>query len=114
MDYKKLVKVIKKHSGLDDREIKDAGEHGADAGWGGFTYTKDTVEFYDKNEELIWDLLEEQSDSMGADNIVAFIGQFRRAAHITDLSSFKNLISWFALEEAGRWLAGNEDDGGDS
>ena len=62
--YKDLVKAVKKHGGLDDQELMDAAEHGADSGWGGFTYYKDTTEFYDKNEELIWELLEGQADEV--------------------------------------------------
>jgi hypothetical protein len=103
--YKDLVKAVKKHGSLDDQEIIDAGEHGADTGWAGFTYTKDTCEFYDKNEGLIWELLEEQADSMGSKNIMEFIGGFRQADQIQNLDNFKNLLAWFALEEAGRYLA---------
>lgn len=102
--YKDLVKAVKKHSGLDDAEIIQAAEHGADAGWAGFTYTTDTVEFYDKNEELIWKLLEEMSSDMGSKNVMDFIGSFKIADQITDLDSFKNALSWFALEEAGQSL----------
>lgn len=98
----KLYIAVKKHGGLDDNDLKQVAKHGADTGWGGFTYTKDTVDFYDKNEEAIWDLLEEAKDSVGAPNIIALIGGFSRADMIEDLDSFKNLLSWFALEEVGR------------
>ena len=103
--YKDLVKAVKKHGNLENDELIQAAEHGADAGWGGFTYYKDTTEFYDKNEELIWDLLEEQADSMGSKNIMEFIGGFARADSITNIHTFKNLLAWYALEEAGRYLA---------
>lgn len=100
----KLHKAIKKHSGMDDEQIIDAGQHGADAGWPGFTYYTDTVKFYDKYEDEIWELLEEETDSMGAENVLALIGSFGGAKNVSDAKTFKNLLSWFALEEVGRWL----------
>lgn len=102
--YKDLVKAVKKHGGLDDQELMDAAEHGADSGYGGFTYYKDTTEFYDKHEELIWELLEDQADSIGSKNIMEFIGGFSKADTIESLDTFKNLLAWYALEEAGRYL----------
>lgn len=100
----KLHKAIKKHSGMDDDQIIDAGNHGADAGWPGFTYYTDTVKFYEKNEDTIWELLEEEADALGEKNALALIGTFGGAKNVTDGQTFKNLLSWFTLEEIGRWL----------
>jgi hypothetical protein len=97
-----VVEAIKEHSGMDEAEIEQAGEQGADAGWSGFTYTKDTIEFYDKYEEMIWELLEETSADMGMKPL-ELVASFR--TEVVDVDSFKNLLSWFALEEAGRYLA---------
>ena len=104
MSYmRKLVDAIKAHGGLEDAEIIDAGNHGADAGWGGFTYTTDCVDFYDANEEAIWELLRESADDMGVKPL-ELVASFGRADMAEDASGFKNLLAWFALEEAGRWL----------
>jgi hypothetical protein len=98
----KLHKAVKKHGGLDDDDLRQVARHGADTGWGGVSHTKDTVEFYDRNEEAVWDLLEEAKDSTGAPNIMAPVAGFARADDVQDADSFKNLLSWFALEEVGR------------
>jgi len=105
MDMTELAKAIRKHSGLSNEEIIDAGEHGADAGWAGFTYYNDTEKFYDKNENLIWELLEETADSQG-EKPLAVVANFN--TEVTDVATFKNVLAWFALEETGRWLAGEK------
>ena len=116
MDMRKLVEAVRAHGGLENAEIIDAGNHGADAGWGGFTYTSDCVEFYAANEEAIWELLRESADDMGVKPL-ELVASFRRADMADDPSGFKNLLAWFALEEAGRWLEsqaereGEEEDG---
>lgn len=100
----KLHKAIKKHSRMDDEQIIDAGNHGADAGWPGFTYYTDTVKFYDKNADDIWELANQEAEEMGEANALALIAGFRGAKNVSDDDTFKNLMSWFALEEIGRWL----------
>lgn len=105
--YKRLYDAIKEHAHLEDETIIDAGKHGADAGWGGFTYYKDTCAFYEKNSDDIWELLSQMADDMGEKNPVALIAGFNRADSITDKDTFENLLAWFALEEVGRWLEDN-------
>lgn len=105
-NLKKLVRAIRKHGGLTDEEIIDAANHGADSGFGGFVYVADTVRFYDANQEEIWQLLSDSASEMG-ESIHSLIGSFRTEYY--DLDSFKNLMAWFALEEAGRWLEGENE-----
>ena len=103
---RRLVDAIKKHSGMDNEQIREAGEHSADAGWPGFSYTRDIIEFYDNNEALIWELLEETADDQGMKPL-ELVASFR--TEVSDVEGFKTLLSWFALEEAGRWLADQRD-----
>lgn len=103
MDYAKLLKAVKAHGNLTDDELKDAAEHGADGGWQGFTYYTDTARFYDKNEKLIWDLLEAMADDLGTTPL-KLVSNFKCADAICDLPTFKNALAWFALEEAGRLI----------
>lgn len=63
--YDRLLKRIKAHSGMDDDRIIDAGAHGADAGWPGFTYTSDTVAFFKANRADIQKLVQERADDLG-------------------------------------------------
>jgi len=103
-----LIEAIREHSGMENDEIMEAGENGADAGWPGFTYTGDTVDFYEKHADLIWPILTEQADDMGEKHPLALIASFNTAGQVDNDSAFKNLLSWFALEEAGRYLAAQE------
>jgi hypothetical protein len=57
-----LVRAIREHSGLELASIRDAGNHGADAGWSGFTYTADGADFTRANRDLVWSLLAEEAD----------------------------------------------------
>jgi len=101
--YAKLLRAIREHADLELSNIRDAGRYGADSGFAGFTYYTDTIEFYDNNESLIWDLIEEDSDEFGQTPL-EFISGFGGSAHVGDLTGFKNLLSWYALESAGRRL----------
>lgn len=102
--YNELLVAIKEHSGLDESEIIDAGNHGADSGFSGFTYNTDAVEFYDTNEEAIYDLLRETAESMGNKNIDELVSTFSRSDMLDTAEGRKVLLAWFALEEVGRWL----------
>jgi len=100
-----LYKAIKKHSGLEYESMIDAGNYGGSGGFGGFTYYTETVAFFDTNKDLIWELLEQDADSFGYDNVLAFVGSFNGANDVHDESTFKNLCAWHTLETVGRWIS---------
>jgi hypothetical protein len=102
--YRRLLDAIKEHSGLDDDEIRQAGEYGADTGWLGFTYTIDAAEFYRSNADLVDELLQDGADSFGYPNVAAFVASFNRADMADTRDGLDNLKAWYALEEVGRWL----------
>ena len=104
MSYETLYKAIKRHSGMDKEQIIEAGEHGADAGWPGFTYYTDTVKFYDKYHDQIWELAIEEAGEFGNKNVFEMCAGFKVADSVDDVDSMKNLMAWYALEEVGRWL----------
>ena len=112
--YRKLYRAIKEHSELEDDAIRDAGSHGADAGWGGFCYTTECVEFYDANESDIYELLNEDADSMGHKNVDEMISQFTRSDMLSWPEGRKNLLAWYALESVGRRLEENPSEGDDT
>src|SRR2546429_4315876 len=74
-----LVRAIRAHSGLELASIRDAATHGADSGFGGFTYYGDTSEFYSNNKALLWELLADDAEEFGFDNVPAFVASFNRA-----------------------------------
>ena len=100
-----LYNAIKSHCELEDESILQAAEHGADAGWNGFTYYTDTCKFCEDNEHLIYDLLNEMADGMGLDSPDALVATFNCDTSSPDAR--KNALAWFALEEVGRWLEDN-------
>lgn len=106
--YDELLEAIRKHSGMDDEQINEAGTHGADTGWPGFSYTVDCVAFYRENERAIWELLEEAADQIGVKPL-ELVASFGRAEMATSLDGLANLLAWFALEEVGRWLADQQE-----
>jgi hypothetical protein len=98
-----LAEAVKSQLGSEsDREFKEelAGvrEGGANAGFSGFIYYKDTVKFYDENEEEIWEALEEDAEGTGMKNALSLIASFSGAEHVSDSATFKNLLAWYALE----------------
>lgn len=106
--YQVLRQAIRRHAELDDAQIIEAGRYGADAGWPGFTYTRDCAEFYQTNKTNIWNLLNETADDLG-EPVLKMIAGFNRADMAYSDDGFENLLAWFALEEVGRWLeASNE------
>jgi hypothetical protein len=125
--YDKLYEMIIKHSGMSKEEIIEAGEHGANTGWPGFTYYSDTCKFWAKNKSLIMELAEETANGLGED-LLSMIQNFRclsktdyKQSEIADalysakpktdkveliqVELIQNAMAWFALEEVGRWLA---------
>ena len=102
--YQRLFDAIKDHSALEDSDIIEAGEYGADAGWNGFIYFDECCDFYDNNESAIYQLLNDQADEMGFSNVEEMIAGFNRSDMLDSPEGRKNLLAWFALEEVGRWL----------
>lgn len=101
----KLVEAIEKHSGMDREQIREAGEHGADAGWPGFTYTAEGAEFYRDHSRLVDDLLQDTADDMGYGSVAELVATFARKDMTDTRDGHDCLMAWFALEEAGRYLA---------
>ena len=107
--YLDLFRAIREHGGLSWRDIAEAGEHGADAGWSGFIYTGDGAEFYRNNRQDIDGLLLDGAMALGCDNVAEFMASFGRADMTNDGDSLDCLKAWFALEEVGRWIQDQRD-----
>ena len=105
----RVLRAIREHADLELSDIIDAGRHGADAGWAGFTWYGDTSDFYRANEGLLWELLAGDADEYGADSIPAFVASFNRAGLADDRTGWECLVSWYALESAGHWLGDRRD-----
>ena len=95
-----MIRAIKDHSGMNVAEIAEAARHGADAGWPGFTYTQDCVDFYNANEDAIQEWLHEDADNFGQ-TVPEMIAGFGRSEMADTPDGLANLLAWYALERAG-------------
>ena len=83
--------------------LEDVIEHGCVSGCvSSLIYYSDTVKFYDKFEDEIWNMLEEDTNQFGNDNILQTISQFNGARNVGSLDQFKNLLAWYSVEETCR------------
>lgn len=103
-----LLAAIQDHSGMDRAQVREAGEHGADANWPGFSHTRDGADFTEWKRDLVWSLLSDDAEAMGFDSVPAFVASFVRADMADDQQGFDCLLAWYALETVGRWVADNE------
>ncbi len=80
-DHRELTAAILERLGASECPgvVEEVAAHGADAGWPGFVYTPECVEFYQANKEAIWELLEEQANALGYANSIAMIADFERS-----------------------------------
>lgn len=96
------------HKHLADN-LEDIANHGTDAGYAYLTYTVDTVLLFDKYGDEIWDLAQEESESLGYKNVAEMIAGFRRADMLYSLDTFKNLMVWYAAETYARQYVDEKD-----
>lgn len=116
-DKKTLINAVINHIGVSS--VKDVINHGADAGFSGFIYYRDTHKFAIRHRKAITAWIEEVANDLGEEvpNMVAGFGVFRRSkmdaedrkelyAYIgggkCEQSTLTNIMAWFALEEVCR------------
>lgn len=117
-DFKTLINGVIKNLGGTDY-VMDVVNHGADAGYPGFTYYNDTHTFAMRYRKLIVKILTEQAEEFGQEivEMVSGFGVFRKSPMDNDdkmelykyigggkceQSTITNLMAWFALEEVCR------------
>lgn len=118
IDAKLVRAVVSQIGGWSEfKELaQDVYNSGANAGWVGFTYYTDTVDFYKRNKKAILTLAASNAEDYGYDStldLVASFGCLRGTTKreimefFTGLSDeceveIKNALAWFALEEVCR------------
>lgn len=121
--FPKLTRSILRH--LDRQQLEDVARHGADAGWSGFIYTRETVQFYKSHKGDILELAKQMADDLG-ESMIEMVRGFRCLGNSgkPDYSSdeiaealysgrgecadtIRNAMAWFALEEVARELNPN-------
>jgi len=103
--YVYLLRAIRDHSGLELASIRDAGTHGADAGWSGFIWTTEAAEFYRAHSDVIDDMLGDDADDFGYADVASFVASFNRSDMADTRDGRDCLLAWYALESVGRMLA---------
>ena len=92
--------------------IKEVAEHGCSGGLiPSLIYYVDTVKFYEEHEKEIWDQLYQESNDIGSGCILKHISQFNGAKDVGSMTQLKNLLAWWACEQAAhRILAEREEE----
>lgn len=98
----KLRKAFNK-AGVEDDDLVQAAEHGSDAGIG-LVYYSETSEFYEANEENLWELLAQEAEEMGYKGPLEFMSNWKGAEDIATDSQFRNAVVWFAQEAVGDYI----------
>lgn len=100
----------------------DAANHGADGGFGGFTYYVDTCAFTTANRAAIAATVEDMADQLGntpfemlrafgcgdvswKDSNLSAALYGGAGADPDEVEAIENALAWFALEEVGRAIA---------
>ena len=92
---------------FDEGSLRDLAQYGAQSGFPGLTYYKDTGALYDKFHDEIWEVLYEDAESMGHKNILEMLGTFGGAENVGTDDQFKNLLVWYMAERVARELIGD-------
>ena len=111
----KLTRAVIRQLGGTDY-LADAMNHGADSGFPGFTYYKDTVPFFRRNRAEIIARLESDAANFGED-LLSMLAGFRCLKGVPTLdlargidgrgeyaTQVQNGLAWYALEEVAREL----------
>jgi hypothetical protein len=107
---------------LDRDQLADVARHGANAGWPGFTYTRDCCNFFKAHKADVLALAQAMASDLG-EEMLAMIGAFRCLSNqekpdytATEIAEaifsgrgecadvIRNAMAWFALEEVAREL----------
>lgn len=122
----KLVRAVVRQSGGWDsfKEMaEDVANHGANAGFGGWTYYSDTIAFTKRNQADILKMAEQQAADFGQGmlEMICGFGVFRNDKITPDevaraiyqgkgemATNVLNVLAWYALEEVSRCYADNQ------
>jgi hypothetical protein len=121
----KLIRAVVRQLG-DRSYLEDIVNHGADAGFPGFTYYNDTTPFWKRNRKEITTLVMSMAQDLGEQpaEMVAGFGCLKIPAtdfeamqdvysalgngQPSDDSTVPNALAWFALEEVARAMVEEE------
>ena len=111
-----LAKAVMRHSKLTINEMLEVAEHGADAGWSGFTYYKETIKFARRHRDSILAALEEDRSDFGETSLCSMLRHWKSLNGLSEAEieasllsrdesndnriTMENALAWYALEKA--------------
>ncbi len=84
---------------FEPHELSDILRHGVQNGFHGLIYYHETSELYEKYHEDIWNMINDDAESMDVLPL-ALISSFNGCANVCDDRTLKNLLVWYAAEKA--------------
>jgi hypothetical protein len=97
-----LVRAVVRRVGIET--LEDISEHGADAGWPGFSYHSETARFFKTHKKDILSLVDQMADDFGM-NKLEFVAGFVCLSRLIESPKDKAEM----LDEIGRCLYGTPD-----
>lgn len=83
---------------IDIDTVRQVVEHGLASGCvSDLIYYSDTVEFHDKHEDEIWEILYEDARDQGM-TVLELIASFNGQKNVGSMMELKNLLTWYAVE----------------
>ena len=82
----------------------DIASHGANSGFPGITYYRDTCKLYDKFKDEIWEMLIDDARDFGYSNPFELVATFRRS-DVNSVTEVENLLVWYAAERVAREIS---------
>lgn len=114
--FRAVVKQLGGWESYTRQNLLDVYNHGASGGYSGFIYHVDTVAFFNRNRSAILEQLQNIADSVGTgilETVQSFgcvgtdysVDEIAKAIYTGKgdaVTTVKNALSWFALEEVAR------------
>lgn len=115
--HKNLFRAVLRQGDFDFETLQQISNHGIDGGFSGFIYWNETIPFYNRNKRAILALAYEMINECGIDGIGQFLAGFgclkgysasdceqALMSNNDDTQVIKNALTWFAAEEAARFI----------
>ena len=93
-EVQKMIRSVKRELTKTDRQ--DVLRHGIGGAFGGYVYYHETMAFYKKHVDAIWELLERLAERIDQPPLT-IIQNFKEAGLIESRAQFENAMCWWAV-----------------
>ena len=88
-------------------ELTDIVNYGVANGFAGLVYYRETTVLYKKYKYEIWEILQEESESLGV-SLLEMLAETRLGKNAVNADQFENFLVWFVAEKIARDLTAEE------